>query len=316
MLTNTAMILANDGYHKTGDDVLLQVDLAGNLERETNIDIVNAQLAAKGQEPIYMFHHDAMILPNGNIAVLGATQKKVNGTDVMGDMVIVLDSNLQLVWNWDMFAYFTPPATWPKGQAMCISTGAGLCGLPNPKAIDWGHGNALEWSATDNNLLVSFRLLSMVIKINYDNGHGNGKVIWRLGKGYDFTLKAPSSAGSYPWFNFQHNPNFVNAADTDMVVFDDGNLRCQAGKVKGCESRGQEYRLDQKTHTATLIFSANMGAFYQALGSAQGLPNGNLAFACGIFAPAKEVEFSPKGTRVFELDTTQGVYRAYWLVAL
>jgi hypothetical protein len=319
MLTDTALLLVNDGYHKTGDDVLLAVDLAGNPVWETNIDAVNAQLAARGQEPIYMFHHDAMILPNGDIAALGATMKKINGTDVMGDMVVVLDSNLQLVWNWDMFNYFTPPSTWPKGQAMCINTGAALCGLPNPEAIDWGHGNALDWSATDNNLLVSFRLLSMVIKVNYDNGHGNGSVIWRLGKGYDFTLRAPPSAGSYPWFDYQHNPNFTSAADTDLVVFDDGNLRCQGGNVTGCQSRGQEYKLDQKTHTASLIFSVNLGNYYQALGSAQELPNGNLAFVGGYpgkGGPSKEDEFAPNSKEVFELDTAQPVYRAYWLTML
>jgi len=108
MLRNTALILVNDGYHKGSDDVLLEADPAGNPVRETNIDVANAQLAAHGQEPTYMFHHDAIRLPNGDIAVLGATQKTFNGHNVIGEMVVVLDSNFQVVWSWDLFAHFTP----------------------------------------------------------------------------------------------------------------------------------------------------------------------------------------------------------------
>jgi len=89
---------------------------------------------------------------------------------------------------------------------------------------------------------VSFRLLSLVIKTGYRNGHGDGNVIWKLGKGYDFGLK---SSDPYPWFDYQHNPHYISGSGTYLVVFDDGNLRCQNGKVKGCESREQEYRLDE-----------------------------------------------------------------------
>jgi len=64
------------------------------------------------------------------------------------------------------------------------------------------------------------------------------------------------------------------------------------------------------------VFSENLGAFWQALGSAQRLPNGNLAFAGGFSPPSKETEFTPRGTRVYELDTAVAVYRDYWLTSL
>jgi hypothetical protein len=313
MLQNTALIMVNDGYHKGGDDVLLETDMAGNIVRETNVDAVNAQLAARGQEPIYMFHHDAIRLPNGDTAVLGATQKTFNGRHVMGEMIVVLDSNFQLVWNWDFFAHFTPPATWPANQARCLGTGVGLCNLPDPQSIDWIHANAIDYSAVDGNLLFSSRLLSLVIKIAYQNGQGDGHVIWKLGQGEDFTL---TSSDPYPWFDYQHDPHFISGSDTYLVVFDDGNLRCQSGTVTGCQSRGQEYRLDEQHHTATLVFSENLGAYYQALGSAQRLPNGNLAFAGGFSPPSKAVEFTPHGTKVYELDTPVSIYRDYWVRAL
>ena len=302
----TILLLGQDKYRKTGDNVLREIDLAGDTLRETNLDAVNAQLAVLGEEPIYEFHHDALRLPNGDTAVLGATQKKVNGHDVMSDMVVVLDSSFQVVWTWDMFDHLTPPAKFPAGFPMCILTGPLLCGLPDPKSLDWTHGNAIAWSAADNDLIVSFRETSAALKIDFNNGKGEGSIIWHLGMGGDFTAK---SSDPFPWFTLQHNPNLINA-DT-LVVFDDGNARCQNGKVKGCHSRGQVWKLDEKRHIATLQLNADLGKFWQALGSAQGLPNGDFTFAGGFAGPSKEIEFRPDGTKVFELDNPVAEYRAY-----
>ncbi len=182
----TALILGKDRYAPKGDNVLREIDLAGDTVRETNIAVVNAQLTRRGQEVIYMFHHDAIRLPNGDTAVLGATQKRFNGHDVMSDMLVVLDSNFQVVWTWDMFDHFTPPATFPASSGICSV----LCALPDPKSADWTHGNAIGYSAQDGDLTLSFRNTSSVLKINYQNGHGDGKVMWSLGKDGDFTIKS------------------------------------------------------------------------------------------------------------------------------
>jgi arylsulfate sulfotransferase len=308
----TVLLLGKDPYRKFGDDVLREVDLAGDPLRETNLDAVNAQLKTLGEESIYEFHHDALRLPNGDTATLGATQKKVDGHNVMSDMVLVLDKNFQVVWAWDVFDHLTPPKTFPKGTPTCIITGPLLCGLPDTKSIDWTHGNSLAWSPADQDLIVGFRNLSAALKIDFKNGEGEGKVIWHMGLGGDF--KAISS-DKFPWFTQQHNVNYSGA--NSIVVFDDGNMRCQFGKVKGCDSRGQVWKLDEKNHTATLTLNADLGAFWQALGSAQGLPNGNITFAGGYPGPSKtpvpssEIEFTPSGTKVFELNTKVAEYRAY-----
>ena len=303
----TVLLLGLDRYHTSGDDVLREVDLAGNIVRETNIDAVNVQLARRGQEPIYMFHHDALRLPNGDTAVLGATQNRVAGHNVMSDMVVVLDSNFQVVWTWDTFDHFTPPAKWSAGTATCSV----LCALPDQGSIDWTHGNGIGWSPADGNLIVSFRNISSVIKIAYQNGHGNGTVLWRLGKGGDFSIK---SSDPYPWFSLQHNATFISP--TTLLIFDDGNTRCQNGKVKGCQSRGQVYTLDEQHHVATLVVNANLGSFWQALGSAQGLPDGDSFYAGGFSPPSREVEVRPNSTIGYELDSPVAVYRAYWVAGL
>lgn len=306
----TFLMLGLDRYHKAGDDVLREVNLAGTVVRETNIDAVDAQLARRGQEPIYAFHHDAMRLPNGDTAVLGMTQRKVDGHDVTSDMIVVLDSNFQVAWSWDLLDHITPAPSTLTGLSCSETEARGLCAVPDPRAVDWSHANGLGW-ATDDDLTLSIRMLDMVIKIDYQNGHGSGAIVWRLGKGGDFSLK--SSVAS-PWFSHQHNAYFVDA--TTMVLFDNGNTRCAGGTVSGCDSRGQVWTLDQQHHVATLRLNADLGRYWQALGSAQQLANGDFYFAGGLpyKGPApnsSEEEFRANGTKVYELDSTFAEYRAY-----
>jgi hypothetical protein len=291
--------------------VFREVDLAGDTVRQTSLDAINAQPAMRGQGPIYSFHHDAERLPNGYTAVLGVTQRKVAGRDVEGDVVIVLDTNLQVTWTWSEFNHLTVPTTFPVGTVTCINDGATLCALPDPKSLDWTHTNDIGWSAQDGDLIISLRNLSLVVKIAYQNGHGNGAIVWRLGSGGDFTLKASDPS---LWFSHQHNAYLLNA-DT-MILFDNSNLRCGNGIIVGCKSRGQVFKLDLSQHTATPTFSVDLESFWQALGSAQLLPNGDYSFAGGYAPPSRVLEFRPNGTKVYELEVFLAEYRVYRLTTL
>ena len=305
----TVLLFGRDRYRTTGDDVLREVDLAGDTVRETNIDAVNAQLARRGQEAIYAFHHDAVRLPNGDTAVIGETQQKVGGHDVMGDMVLVLDPNFQVTWTWNIFGHLTPGPSYPMDQTCRFTYPKTLCALPDQRAVDWTHANGLGWSRQDGDLTLSSRQLDWVIKIDYRNGHGTGNVVWRLGKGGDFTLK---SADPSAWFSYQHNAHFVDART--LVLFDNSYLRCRLD-VKGCHSRGQEWKLNEQDHVATPLLNVDLGSFRPAAGSAQKLANGNLFFAGGIPA-SSAIEFRPDGSIVYELDTAEAEYRDYRLGAL
>ncbi|HLZ10488.1 MAG TPA: hypothetical protein VKT80_18020, partial [Chloroflexota bacterium] len=68
-----------------GVTTVREVDLAGDTLRETNIDAVNAELAALGQHAITDFNHDAQRLPNGDTAVLATSPRTivVNGKPVL-----------------------------------------------------------------------------------------------------------------------------------------------------------------------------------------------------------------------------------------
>jgi hypothetical protein len=49
---------------------------------------------------------------------------------------------------------------------------------------DWTHSNDMLYSSDDHNLPLSIRHQNWVVKIEYLDGQGSGKVLWRLGEGY------------------------------------------------------------------------------------------------------------------------------------
>ena len=103
------------GFTFNGAGNVTQYDLAGNAVLQTNLEIINEQLVAKGYPTINAFNgHEARHLPDGNLLLLGSRDvvstsaqggTPANPVDIVGDMVLVLDHNLQLVWAWDSFAH-------------------------------------------------------------------------------------------------------------------------------------------------------------------------------------------------------------------
>ena len=269
---------------------LKEIDLAGDTLRETNSDALSAQLVALGQHPISELDHDAQILPNGDMAVLAKTSRTidVNGTptDYNGNMVLVLDQDLQVTWVWDAFDWLDSNRLGTDGET----------------SSDWLHANAIAWSPEDGDLLVSLRAQDWVIKIAYDNGTGDGHVVWRLGAGGDFTI---DSSDPYPWFSHQHDARYID--DTTIVVFDDGNTRHDTTPSQ--DSRGQELVLDERTMKASLVVNADLGNYSVALGSAQSLPGGNLAFT----SAGQSIEVLPDGTKTY-VQQMSGLpeYRSYF----
>jgi len=314
------------------ENVLRVVDLAGNPLQETNIEDLNVQLKARGYERIYGLGHEALPLPGGRLAVIGIDERTVNGVPTRGDMVIVLDSNLQVAWAWDAFNHLDVNRNATDNDT-CQRFSPFVCPVPGyPNVVDWTHANSIDYSSADGNLIVSLRNQDWVVKIDYANGKGDGHVIWRLGKGGDFKLVPLDKSDQWPWFSHQHNANFVDTGDNTIELLDDGDTRIDSNAAIGgnpvtcegqayCDSRGQVYRLDLKTHTATQIVNANLGVYSWAQGSAQRLPNGNYFFTAGTIdyppAGAKDVEVNPSGKTVYS-DAVYGSseYRAWMLLTL
>jgi hypothetical protein len=302
--------------------VVREVDLAGNTIRETNSRRIAEQLEDRGGQIISVIHHEVARLPDGNIAVLGSNERLLEDVqgpglvDVIGDEIIVLDDNMQIIWSTNLFDILdvTRLAT---GNEKCIE---GILGCPilllAPVANDWTHANSIAYTPADGNLIVSLRNQDYVIKVDYRNGVGSGGLIWRLGKEGDFTpLGFPG--GIDPWFTHQHDANYVGT--TGVVLFDNGNRNdaCLADR-DDCVSRGQFWTLDEANRTATLETNADLESYNSAVGSAQKLSNGNYNFNNGVPAGyvvelSRQDEVRPDGTKVFSMEFDARVYRGYRL---
>ncbi len=295
----TVMMLGGNAAGVSGgENTLRQVDLAGDTLRETNIHAVNAKLAAMHQPQILDFDHEAKLLPNGDTVVLASTPKIVNykgrPTKFIGAMVIVLDQNFQPVWVWNSFRWLN----------------TNRLGTDHPVPTDWLHANSVSWSPEDADLVVSLRTQDWAIKINYANGTGNGRVVWKLGAGGNFTAIANTPQ---PWFSHQHDVRYIN--DTTLLVFDDGNTR--RATFPSAHSRGQEWILNEQNMTATLVVNADMGNYSDFLGSSELLSNGNLAFTSGGLSTSKNpdgqsIEVLPDGTTIYVLQINEFEYRSYF----
>jgi hypothetical protein len=323
-------------FFSLSNNTLSEFDLAGNETLETNVGILNEQLAAKGYPVITSFNaHETRRLPNGGLLLIGArdivstTQQggtQQNPVDILGDMVLVLDHNMQLTWAWDSFAHQDVGRIATLNDKCFHNTGGG-CPAFNPAfpvANDWLHSNSVQLTA-DGNILLSERSQDWVLKINYNNGQGDGSVLWKMGPFGDFTITNPpphpcGDPNVYPWFTHQHDAAFQiqSGALEVFTAFDDGNLRVQ--QCGGGNSRGMVMYISETTHTVRIQTAADLGAYSSALGSAQLLispPNSVYAsFGNGLLAiptnatQATEVDVV-SGSIVYQLQAGWWSYRTY-----
>jgi hypothetical protein len=306
---------------------IAEIDLLGNTIRETQVSRIAEQLEPRGitsickqngQQCVDGFHHDAIGLPNGHIIVIGTLERVIpegaQGSDdpinIAGTMLYDLDQDMQVKWVWNSFDHMDLKRK-SKDDGKCRGTNGNLAcaGLSlTPVANDWLHGNGVSYTRGDGNLTLSFPEQDWVVKIDYANGNGSGKVLWRLGDEGDFKVE---SSDPKPWFSFQHDAAFEPPGSNMLVLLDNGHRRVEKvkdGKDKEPHSRGQVWKIDESAHTATLVTNADLGVYAPAMGSAHRLKNGNYHFTTGTFrqdgtSSAKAIEVTPDGKIVYALDT-------------
>jgi hypothetical protein len=268
-----------------------------------------------GHQPITSFHHDAIRLPNGNLMALASNERLLTdvqgpGTvDVIGDMLVELDDNLQVVWAWNSFDHLdvmrkaTLNETCVPGQGGCPPVT--LASIAN----DWLHSNSIHYTPADGNLVLSIRHQDWVIKIAYSNGTGSGAVVWRLGKDGDFQI---SSSDPYPWFSHQHDAEFDVQGVPLLTLFDNSNVRRTL--FPAANSRGQAFWIDEPGRRAIPVLNADLQTYSSALGAAERLCNGTYHFTSGVILPqikAQSVEVSANGAINYVLETGNSVYRSF-----
>jgi len=260
---------------------LLEVDLACNTIRDIPLSHVNESLQANGYSfpPLNIFHHDALVLPNGHWIALAQITKKFDDlpgypgtTAVQGDVLLDIDPTGNVVWAWSAFDH-TITSSPPDPNGLDINRH--LLAFP-----DWTHSNAIVYTP-DGNLLLSMRHQSWILKIDYANGTGKGDILWRLGQDGDFTLLGGDST---QWFYAQHYPSLMssNGSQMTLAIWDNGNLRIEpdgtacgsSPTAPACYSRATIFHVDEELHHATLQWQNLPGLFSQWGGSIVSLADG------------------------------------------
>lgn len=341
---------------------LRQVDLAGNTIVETTVGDVNLQLAAMGKRPITTFHHEARrifrrdgALPSGYVMVIASTEFVVtnagqcgstngipNTCDVLADAIVVLDQNLNVVWAFDI-ADNLDVSQRALLNEVCTGTAGGGCPpvfMPGfTQANDWTHSNSLQYTPYDGNIVISVRHLDAVMKVNFGDGAGDGKVRWVFSK-YplkdnngdplpSFALATNSTGGQhdigYPWFSHQHDfeveyGGFLFPNDFRVfTLFDNGNLRQETYNTQA-HSRCQIFAMNEDLMVANLNTNADVGSYSFAIGTAQMLTNGSVSCDSGFIGGFPAATTNPRtdstesrqdGEFVYKLSAVQNSYRTF-----
>jgi hypothetical protein len=175
--------------------------------------------------------------------------------DVLSEMVIVLNSNWQVVWYYDAFNELNINRAAPLGEV--CSAGASDCPTQlflGTAANDWTHANTVDYIAATSaqnpdsgDFVVSMRDQDELIRINYNNGAGScppppaaSCIGWYMGPPDGYTV-APNSFtfnnitnDPWPWFSHQHDATYANNGIPEtaggltgplLTIFDNGNTR-------------------------------------------------------------------------------------------
>jgi arylsulfate sulfotransferase len=295
---------------RTTTDVLREVDLAGNTIREMDTVALGQKMQTAGFNFIpNTFHHDTLPLDNGHTIVLTNFEKSFTDlpgypgtTNVIGDGIVDLDPDWNPVWAWNSFDY--------------LDVNRHLNGLP-----DWTHSNALVYSASDGNLLLSMRHQSWVLKIDYNNGTGAGNILWKLGYQGDFTLQQNFASTDDPslWFSFQHFPSIISQTgpQTTLTIWDNGDNRvldsngtvCLGSSSSPCFSRATKFQLDESVMVANLLWADPLTYFSVWGGSANQLSNDNVEFDLNAPAAPPTPNVASQVQEVTQTSTPQVVWQ-------
>jgi arylsulfate sulfotransferase len=263
---------------------VLEVDYADTVFHQLTLAALQSNLNASGylnyqgqQITLTDIHHDATVNPTSGhwilitntLEFLTGLSGYPKGVSVLGDVIIDVDpnNNFAVDWVWNEFDHLDidrQPMSFP----------------------DWTHTNAVVYSPSDHNILVSIRHQNWVLKLNYNDAAGDGTILWHLGYQGDFTLIG--GAGTQDWQYAQHGPSLTtsnSAGVFGLTLMDNGNDRvfptgfiCPVASTgTSClYSRAPVFTIDENAMTATLSNAAIGPAYTYWGGNSELLSNGNL----------------------------------------
>jgi len=215
------------------------------------------------------FHHDAALLPNGNLLVIGGERSTVNVPGLGGLVEVDRDSlyevtlDGQIVWDW-AYADHMDDQRFPGPLAQTANMGG---------SYEQTHANAVVYLPADDTILFSVRNQSWILKID----HATGEVLWTLGDGGDFVLTNEDVSTGHTWFYSQHAPELH--ADGSIFLYDNGNDRLPLTEDRF--TRAVQLQLDETLGEAELVWQYQTDVYTPILGDADLLPNGNVLVCVG-----------------------------------
>jgi hypothetical protein len=231
--------------------------------------------------------HDLIATPDGSYWLLcdevrtmdltsagGIAEARVTGTAVQH-----VSASGEVLFNWSPFDHFAI-----TDGPLSDRTGA---------SVNWTHGNALDLDV-DGNLIVSFRNLGELTKINAVSGD----VIWRLG-------------GLRNQFTFVDSPLPAFSGQHSARVCGAGTLMILDNLGRPGDSRGERYALDEAALTARLVhsYSSLPSVVTQIGGSVQSLPGARTLVSFGTAGRVEE--YDSTGRAVWHIEGNAGyVFRA------
>ena len=254
----------------------LELDPLGNVSRELG--------CARDLQPRL---HDLIAEPDGSYWIMCDETRTMDlaavgglaGARVMGTVVQHIGVAGAVLFEWSPFDHFDI-----TDLELAERTG---------ENVNWTHGNSLDLDA-DGNVLVSFRSLGEITKINASTG----AVIWRMGgrRNQFAFVDTPM-----PAFARQHSAR--TAGPRTLLLLDNvGNPG---------ESRAERYVVDEATRTARLAHSYGSvpGVLTQIGGSVQTLAGDRTLVSFGTAGRVEE--YDATGRLTWRIDGNSGyVFRA------
>jgi len=273
-------------------------------------------------------HHDAELLPNGNVIVLvwekrvlqEATDAGSNSmVDVFPEAVIEIDpSTDEIVWEWHAWDHLIQDFDDTKENYGVIGDNPRLINL-NHVSIDNGdimHANGIAYDPIKDVIFISANFFSEVWVIDHStttseaasNNGGNygigGDLVYRFGNPSAYN----NSAGERLFFN-NHFPNLLKGDDQgNMLIFSNGNGLDQSTAY---ELRLPDvFSLDVNTdNEPEVIWSfTDPDLFSPKISGVVKLPNGNRMITEGDFGVWEVTE---AGEVVWKFNASGFFWRAY-----
>jgi hypothetical protein len=240
-------------------------------------------------------HHDIVDLPDGRLAYLAHVFEDRQWGDA-GTLPIQLD----VVYELDDGATADQATLAFDARTLDIEVGP-VCSHTEPgvgpgAATQWGHANSLLWDGRDDSLVIHFRNLDTLMKVD----RRTGARVWSLGGlSNDFASSAPDA-----WFDHGHTSQW---GPHGLTIF--------SNELHHDESILYHYAVDEQARTIDLSWSypEPRGQQVAALGDVDRTPDGAYLAAWSGLGALELI--TPSGDVVWRVTSPSGVSipRAVWV---